>query len=616
MIERKNISQQIYIYSLGALVGAIAGLAAVLFRFLITGISYVFVTIPQAVGIIGWVIVPAIGGLIVAFIVIRYAPETKGHGIPEVMESYVLQGGKMRPRVPVLKTITSAISIGTGGSCGREGPIAQIGAGVGSVISERLHLGKNDTKTLVLCGLTSGLAATFNTPLGGALFGVEVIAGGVLGFSILPIILSCVVATAVASFTTKLILGHAANLAFYAPSYVLNNPLELVFFLILGITMGLVSIIWMRGFFFIESLFEKVRTSKYLLPAIGGISTGILGIIVIYLEQVFHYSGEFQDQPYFPAVMGDEYPFINSVLLTPNILSGGVALLGVMFLFGLIKIISTGTTLGSGGSGGVFAPTLFIGAGFGGALGWVFAFIVPSIVQPTTAIVFALVGMAALFGGSCRAPITGIIIIVEMSGDYLLILPLMISVSAAYLVSSFYESESIYTMKLARRGVHISRGTHIGALKSITVGEIMTKKPTTLRPDMKTSEVFRIIDSTHHTKFPVVEEENKVVGILIAEDLFKAPKNENGEENQVKDLMNSNFLHLTTSCTMDGALQEMIKRDEGHAVVVDSSRPDVMIGYITKADVLKAYEIAIMRLQTSGMDVEDITPADIVKMPG
>lgn len=613
MIERKNISQQVYIYSLGALVGAISGLVAVLFRFLIMGISLVFVTIPRTLGIIGWIIVPAIGGLLVAMIVVRYAPETKGHGVPEVMESYVMRGGKMRLRVPALKSLASAISIGTGGSCGREGPIVQIGAGVGSGIANKLNLGKDDTKTLVLCGLSAGIAATFNAPLGGALFGIEVIAGGILGFSILPIILACVIATAMAGVTIQFIIGSPMSLSFEAPAFVMSNVTELIFFLLLGIILGVVSVIWMRGFYFIEDIFERIRVSRYLLPAIGGICTGILGIIVIYLEQAFTYSGLFRDQPYFPAIMGIEYAFIDAILVIPNVMTGGLALLGTLFIFSIMKIISTGTTLGSGGSGGVFAPTLFIGAGFGGASGWIFAFIAPTIVPPTTAMVFALVGMAALFGSTARAPITCIIIIMEMTGDYLLILPLMVAVSSSYLVSSLIEPETIYTMKLVRRGVHISRGTHVGALRSITVGEIMTKKPTILKPEMTTSEVFRIIDSTHHTKYPVVERENKVIGILIAEDLFKAPKNENGNENRVRDLMNPDFLHLSPSCTMDGALQAMIKRDEGHAVIVDPARPDVMIGYITKADVLKAYELAILRLQTSGMDVEDINPADIIR---
>jgi CIC family chloride channel protein len=176
------------------------------------------------------------------------------------------------------------------------------------------------------------------------------------------------------------------------------------------------------------------------------------------------------------------------------------------------------------------------------------------------------------------------------------------------------EEESIYTMKLSRRGVQIRSGTHIGALKSIEVKEIMTKNPTMLSPDMTVEEVFKVIDETHHTKFPVVTEGRRVIGILIAEDLFQGPNVEDGKEIRVKDLMNPDFLHLSRGCTMDGALQAMMKRDEGHAVVVDPTKPNIMVGYITKADVLKAYEIAILRLQKSGVDVEDITPAEIIDL--
>ena len=601
MLQNKQMSRQIKIYSLGALVGVVSGITAVLFRYLIITISSLFVMIPAILGTLGWLVIPVIGGLIVAFIVVRYAPEAKGHGVPEVMEAYVLHNGKMRLRVPLLKSLASAICIGSGGSCGREGPIAQIGAGVGSALATRLNLDKQETKTLLLCGLSSGIAATFNAPLGGALFGIEVLAGGILGFSILPVILASVVATAVADF----ILGDTVS--FIVEGFTLGHPIELVFYLILGIVLGVASVIWMRGFYFIEDLFEKIRVSKYALPAIGGLLTGLLAIATLYLESVFGYVGAFGTQPVYPAIMGVGYAFIDASL-------AGSVVLGALLAFGVLKILATSFTLGSGGSGGVFAPTLFIGAAFGGALGLVFSLVVPGLVPSTSVITFALVGMAALFAGSGRAPITCIVIIMEMTQDYFLILPLMIAVSASFLVSSLIEKESIYTMKLSRRGVHISQGTHIGALKSVTVKEIMTESPTILSPEMTTSEVFKIIDETHHTKFPVVVDENKVIGILIAEDLFQAPKREDGKENLVKDLMNPDFLHLSLGCTMDGALQAMMARDEGHAVIVHPDRPDIMIGYITKADVLKAYEIAIIRLQKSGIDVEDINPAEIIDL--
>ncbi len=600
MIERNAMKHQIFLFTLGAIIGVVSGITAVLFRFLIFSISTIFVIIPQFLGILGWIILPILGGLIVAFIVVRYAPEAKGHGVPEVMEAYALHGGRIRFRIPLLKSIASAISISSGGSCGREGPIAQIGAGAGSAVAAVFNLDKRDRKTLVVCGLSSGIAATFNAPLGGALFGIEVLAGGIIGFSILPVILASVIATALADF----ILG--ATVSFQAPLFSMGHPLELVFYLALGIILGVTSVVWMRGFYSIEDLLEKLRISKYILPAIGGLLTGLLAIVAIYLEGMYSYSGVFSgNQPYYPAIMGVGYAFIDSALI------GNVAL-GALLLFGIMKILATSFTLGSGGSGGVFAPTLFIGAAFGGVLGLIFSILLPwAVPQPMA---FALVGMAALFAGSGRAPITCIVMLMEMTADYSLILPLMIAVSSSYLVSSLMEPESIYTMKLARRGVHLQRGSHIEVLKTLRVDEIMTKNPTVLKPEMTVSEVFAIIDRTHHTKFPVVDDQNSVLGILIAEDLFHDSK-VNGQEYKVEELMNPDFLHLSPGCTMDGALQAMIKRDEGHAVIVDPVSPNRMIGYITKADVLKAYEISIIRLQKRGIDVEDISPADIIDVP-
>ena len=609
MIERYTISRQTKVFSLGALIGVASGFTAVLFRLLILGISLIFTILPSLLGVVGWIVAPVLGGLAVAFIVVRYAPEAKGHGVPEVMESYILKDGQMRVRVPLLKSVASAICIGSGGSCGREGPIAQIGAGVGSAISKYFKLEKNDTKTMLVCGLSSGIAATFNAPLGGALFGIEVLAGGIVGFSILPVILASVVATAVAN----LILGP--SISFQAPQYAMGSPIELALYLILGISLGLVSVVWVKALYYMEDLFEKIRASPYLKPAIGGMLVGIIAILTIYLETTFGYQGAFKPagplgfgEPYYPSIMGVGYAFIDALFLGNVAILGTSAAIIILIVFAIFKVLVTSFTLGSGGSGGVFAPSLFMGAGFGGAIGIVFAALLPfAVPEPMS---FALVGMAALFAGAGRAPITCIVIIMEMTEDYHLILPLMIAVSASYLVSAFLEKESIYTMKLARRGIHIRRGTHIGALKEIKVTEIMTKKPTVLTPEMTTAEVFNIIDLTHHTKFPVVEDE-KVVGILIAEDLFQE-RIDPTRENKVRDLMNTEFLHLSPSCTMDSVLHAMMDRDEGHAVVSNPENPECMLGYVTKADVLKAYDIAIIRLQKAGIDIEDIPPIEIL----
>jgi CIC family chloride channel protein len=609
MMERYTISRQAKVYALGALIGVASGLTAVFFRLLILGISLVFVTLPSLFGIAGWIIAPALGGLAVAFVVVKYVPEAKGHGVPQVIEAYAVKDGKMRTQVPIFGSLASAISIGSGGSCGREGPIAQIGAGVGSAIARAFKLEKNDAKTMLVCGLSSGISATFNAPLGGALFGIEVLAGGIVGFSILPVILASVVATAVGN----LILG--ASITFQSPQFSLGGPFELILYLILGISLGLLSVVWTRALYYIEDVFDRFRSSEYLKPAIGGILVGIVAILTIFIETMYGYQGAFKDnglfglkEPYIPAIMGVGYAFIDATLLGNITLLGAGTAIIILLSFGVLKILATSLTLGSGGSGGIFAPSLFMGAGFGGALGIAFSLVLPFAVPQPMA--FALVGMAALFAGAARTPITCIVIMMEITEDYHMILPLMIAVSASYLVASFIEKESIYSMKLVKQGIHIRRGTHIGALKEIRVTEIMTKNPTVLTPDMTAAEVFKIIDSTHHTKFPVVED-NRVVGILIAEDLFRDQK-EKERENTVRDLMNRDFLHLSPTCTMDSVLHAMMDRDEGHAVVSNPENPACMLGYVTKADVLKAYDIAIIRLQKAGIDIEDIPPVEIL----
>ncbi|NHJ12319.1 MAG: chloride channel protein [Candidatus Thorarchaeota archaeon] len=596
MPKTEILNERLTLYLLAGIIGLASGLTAVLFRWLVLGVGTLFATIPVFLGPVGWVIAPVIGGLIVAIIVVRYAPEAKGHGVPEVMASYATQGGKMRVRVPLLKSIASAFSIGSGGSCGREGPIAQIGAGLGSTIAGLANMNRRQTKTLLVCGLASGVSATFNAPLGGMIFGIEVIAGGIVGFSIIPVILSCVVATAI----SLSILG--AEVSFQAPLFSMGTPLELVFYLILGLLFGIGSVLWTRGFYKVEDALDKLPVSKYLLPGIGGLLTGVLLLLTIYLENALGYSGLFRPgEPYFPAIVGLGYAFTDAILI-------GTVTLGALLAFGFLKALATSFTLGSGGSGGVFAPTLTIGAAFGGALGLVFSVLFPwAVAQPMA---FALVGMAALFAGTARAPITCIVILMEMTNDYSLILPLMISVSASFLIASLLDDESIYTLKLARRGITIRQGAHIGALKAIGVEEVMTTSPTILRPSMSRQDVLNIIDKTQHTKYPVVDINGNVVGTLIAEDLHHDV--EGIPEPTVEDLMNSNFLHLAPICTMDSVLSAMMKRGEGHAVIVNPDEPTKMLGFVTKADVLRAYELAIFRLQQQGYDIEEIGPADVI----
>ncbi|MHA1653575.1 MAG: chloride channel protein [Candidatus Thorarchaeota archaeon] len=586
--------EQLMLHGLAALTGAVSGVVAVIFRFSVYTLSAWFSAIPDTIGILGWIIVPVAGSAVSGFLTTRYAPEASGHGVPEVMESYVLHGGKIRARVPIIKTISAAFTIGSGGSCGREGPIAQIGAGTGSGLAQLFKLTRRQTRTLVVCGLASGIAATFGAPLGGALFGIEVLVGELSGISVIPVILASVIGVAVANG----LFGEEAG-SFVAPQLGLSSYSELIFYFIMGLLFGVISKIWVRLLYVTEGFFQRLQTSEYYKPVLGGLLIGILAVWVVVLEGIFGYRGMFTIfSPYVPAVMGSGYAFINAALL------GTVPVLALL-TFGILKMLATAFSIGSGGSGGVFAPTLFMGAGIGGALGYLFHIIAPDIAPHPTA--YALVGMAAMFAGAAHVPVTCIVMIMEMTGDYALILPLMISVSSSYLLASSVMPESIYTEKLRLRGINLRRGIYIDALRSVKVKQIMTRNPVTLSPDMTADEALHMLTTTHHTKFPVVDSQGRIVGTVIAEVLEKRC-DETGCEYTVADLMDKNFLVVDLETTMDEVLHKMMERNEGHAVVLDPEDPTRMLGFVTKTDVFRAYEAAIAALRLEG-SIQECAPA-------
>ncbi len=592
--------QQIVLFSVASLTGVASGLAAVLLRLSIVGMTNLLSAIPRTIGLVGWVIMPVVGALASGILTTRFAQETSGHGIPDVMEAYTLREGRIRPRVPLLKTVTAALTIGSGGSGGQEGPIAQIGSGAGSYLAQLLKLDSRDMRTLVVCGTSSGIAAIFGAPLGGSLFGIEILVGELTAISVIPVILASVVSVAVSSA----LLGPNIS-PFAAPPFALTSYLELLFYLVMGLAFGLFGKAWVKVFHGIEDLFAKLRVSRWFKPAIGATLVGLLSIPVIALEFLFGYSGVFAEgSSYVPAIMGDGYAFVNSALL-------GQATWIALLAFGVLKMISTSLSIGSGGSGGIFAPTLYIGAGLGGAFGYLMSWLVPSVVTQPEA--YALVGMAAMFAGAAHVPITCIVIIMEVTGGYGMILPLMIAVSSSYVVGSAVMPDSIYTMSLRKRGVTLRRGIYIDALRSVRVDQAMTANPVILSPDMTASEALRIVATTHHTRFPVVDRDGHVVGVMVAE-VLEEHLDETGREITVERLMARDFLRVTSGTTMDEVLHMMTLEREGQAVVTSPSNPERMLGFVTKTDVLRAYEAGTTALKLSGrlssdysLGEEDIT---------
>ncbi|MGB7947643.1 MAG: chloride channel protein, partial [Candidatus Binatia bacterium] len=427
-----------------ALVGVGAGVGAILFRWLINFFRQLAfgggATALDFLGAYYVVLIPAIGGLGVGPLVYFFAREAKGHGVPEVMEAVALRGGRIRPVVAVVKALASSLCIGTGGSVGREGPIVQIGCALGSTLGQKFRLSDERIRTLLACGAAGGIAATFNAPIAGVFFSMEVI---LRKFST-DYFSMVVIAAVTSSVIGRAFIGDIP--AFQVPPYALLSPWELLFYTLLGLLAALVGAAFTLLLYRTEDLFDAWNFPEYIKPAVGGLGVGIVGF-------------------YAPAVFGVGYETIEKAL-------HGEIVTAVMMALVVAKLLATSLTLGSGGSGGVFAPSLFLGSVLGGSFGKLVHQWMPSITASSGA--YALVGMGAVFAGAARAPITAVIILFEMTGDYKIILPLMFATAVSTLVSARLSKESIYTVKLKRRGVDIDASQDLNLMRSIRISEAMT----------------------------------------------------------------------------------------------------------------------------------------------
>jgi CIC family chloride channel protein len=414
---------------LAAITGLAGALGIVFFRYLVDFCHQLFFDklLPlisfHAFGFnLGIILLPVIGGLIIGPIMWRLAPELVGHGIPETLEAFTYEGGRIRKRVALLKVPVSAITLGSGGSAGREGPGARIGAAVGSSIGELLQLRPDEVRLLLVAGLSAGIAATFNAPLGGILFGIEVIYRKLrLPFLvILSIALGCVVSTMVA----RLLVSQFTA---FAPVEADFGPVEMGYASLLGLVFGLLSYLWVRCLYGIEHLFNRIKIANDLKPAIGAVPVGIAGVFLLQY-----------------GVMGVGYEGIEAVLHAEL----PVTLLLTLFV---TKLLVSGFTIGSGGSGGIFAPSLYMGAMAGFFLG--------NLVEPwlpNGPTVILIVGMAAMFAGAARAPFTSAVLVAEVCGNYSLILPLLIPCLVSFFVGSkLLNRASIYTLRMELKGKFI-----------------------------------------------------------------------------------------------------------------------------------------------------------------
>ncbi len=554
---------------LAVIVGLTGGLGAVGFRYLISFIQTLAYGSPsellEVVKTIPWsykVGIPAAGGLIVGPLVYFFAREAKGHGVPEVMEAVALRAGVIRKRVVLVKTLASAISIGTGGSVGREGPIVQIGSAIGSTLGQALNVSADRMRALVGCGAAAGIAATFNAPIAGSMFALEVVLGdfGLATFS--PIVISSVVATAV----SRAFLGDTP--AFIVPAYQLVSAWEFPIYLVLGLFCAAVGVTFTKTLYRFEDLFDSFKFPEYLKPIIGGIILGVCGL-------------------YIPQILGVGYGAMDLAL-------GQQLAWWLMLLLVAAKLLATSITIGSGGSGGVFAPSLYLGVMTGGFFGMVVHHLFPNVTASPGA--YSIVGMGAVVSATTHGPLAAILILFEMTGSYEIILPLMFSCIIATIAGGQLMKESIYTLKLVRRGIDIREGKEVNVLKSMHVKDVMSPRVETVSEDWSLDRMSDKISKSKYNSFPVLNSENKLAGIISFNDYSEAIFDEDLKFIVVaKDLASSDVVTVSSSDNLYTALEKISRYDFSTLPVVSPNDPAQLVGIVSRRDVIGAYEKAVLK---------------------
>ena len=551
-------------------VGTLGGLGAVVFRLLIRFFQSIFfgtgnINILDHLMGLPWyakLIPPIIGGAIVGPIVYFLARETRGSGVPDVMQAVALRGGIIRKRIAFMKILASSICIGSGGSAGREGPIIQIGSAIGSTVGQWANLSEEKMRTLVGCGAAAGIAATFNAPLAGVMFALEIILGnyGIAAFS--PIIVSSVTATAV----SRMYLGSYP--AFFVPQYTLVSSWEFPLYMLLGAIAGVVGVLYTTLLYKTEDLFDYIKVPEYSKAAIGGLLVGAIGIFI-------------------PHTLGVGYDAVGLALLEK--LSWHM-LLALVF----VKILATSITIGSRSSGGVIAPSIFIGAMTGGAFGYFVHSVFPAVTATSGA--YCLVGMGAVLAAATHGPLHAMLIIFEMTGDYKIILPLMLACIIGYVVASQLKRDSIFTSKLVRKGIDIKAGREVNIMKSLLVEDAMITEVDSIAEDMHLKELLKLTFASRHTSFPVVDKKGLLSGIVTLHDFKEVIWEEGlGDLIIVKDISIPEVITVTKGESLDDALGKIGFRNIEQLPVVDEENTRKIIGILSQRDIFAAYNRALIK---------------------
>ncbi|MEX2542722.1 MAG: chloride channel protein [Trueperaceae bacterium] len=596
LIRRFNVRESRETTSLIAsaiAIGLLAGLAAVGFDltvdFMETWIRDFEAAGGTILGQLTALVIPAAGALLVSPILLYWSPDVRGSGIPHVMFAVSNLGGRIAKRIVLWRPVATAIAIGTGAPLGTEGPVVQLSAAIASLTGGAMRLGEERRRNLIAVAAAAGISATFNAPIAGMLFALEVI----LGQFGSRYVASVVIGSVTASVVSRRFLGP--DPAFAVPEYVLSSPLELPLYFVLSVLAGFVGVGVVRGLVAIDDLLNYLRLVPWSRPVLGGLAVGAIGLLM-------------------PAILGRGFE------ATGAILQGESMAVGLLLALAFAKALAMSISLAAWHPGGVLSPLLLIGAAFGGAFGQVAAGAFPNLaLQPGA---FSLVAMAAVFSAAARAPMSTIILVFELSGDYQLILPLLLATVVSVLVSEIMQPESVYHVMLARRGLSLLRQRTSDLLQTVRVGEVMDAQVATLPSDDTLRSAGEEMAAGFHQAFVLVapDEPRRLDGIVTLGDIERARRAGLPDSTRLSEIGTRSVQVILPEDPISEALERMAEHGIGRLPVVSSRDRTRLLGIVKQGDVARAYYRAVQReraLEHAGerRRLRDLTGQEIVELP-
>ena len=561
------------------LIGTISGVGSILFyeainltsTYLLGGVTGFFA--PSPIGEGGSLvsvtpmfylipIVTTVGGLCSGILVYGLAPEAEGHGTDAAIDAFHNKKGEIRSRIPLVKLVASALTIGSGGSAGREGPTAQIGAGFGSFLGRKLRLSLHDRRIAVAIGIGSGIGSIFKAPFGGAIMSTEIL---YMGDFEVEALLPAFIASTVGYSIFALFAGWTPLFG-YMNQTAFNDPIDLPLYAILGLVCGLVGIVYIRGFYGTRTLFERLRIPRFLKPAVGGFAVGVIGMFL-------------------PQVLGTGYGWLQIAM------EGNFTLLPILLIPVIIaaKIVATSLSIGSGGSGGVFAPAMMIGGLLGIALWTGINAVLPGFSPAIAA--FAIVGMMSFFGGVGKVPVAVILMVSEMTGGLTLLVPSMIATTIAYVITG---RNTIYRSQVPSRAESPAhKGEYsIPLLQKLFVKDAMTNRVTTTTPSSLISEVAEMMAKNGIKGVPVLDDNGGLIGIVTVTDILKIHPDQRATV-MVSAVMTKELITAFAEESLYSAFDRMTGNQIGRLPVVERGGGMKLIGIISREDVWRVYNIEI-----------------------